>query len=153
MTRASARVVCFWLVQALALPSTAHAQDAARDSVFTTGPCRTHTDSAVVWESVASHVDRQPRVVPATLPMFPTRLRSTDGYSGRIVLSMVVDTLGHVQPASVSVEESTDPRLSSWGCIVALTLRFTPALVAGRPVSALTEQALSYNVSGSPGRP
>ncbi|CAN5398967.1 hypothetical protein BH09GEM1_BH09GEM1_28030 [soil metagenome] len=151
--RTSARLIGFLIVQVLSLAPAARAQDASRDSVFTTGPCRIRSDSVVAWDNIASHVDRQPRVVPATLPMFPMRLRSTDGYSGRIVLSMVVDTLGRVQPASVSVEESTDPRLSSWGCIVALTLRFAPALVAGRPVSALTEQALSYNFSGAPGRP
>jgi hypothetical protein len=143
------RPLCIGFVMLFFFSPAARAQAAGRDSVFTVGPCRIHTDSLVDWQGVASHVDRQARVVPGTVPRFPMRLLSSDGYSGRIVLSMVVDTAGRVEPASVSVEESTDSRLSSWGCIVALQLRFAPATVAGRPVSSLTEQALSYEV----GRP
>ena len=108
------------------------------------------TSDVVRWGDVASRTDQPPRVIPASLPFFPTHLRTRDGYSGRMVLAMVVDTLGRVDPGSISVEESTDPRLSNWGCIVALQLRFLPATVAGHPVPALAEQTFSYSASRSP---
>jgi hypothetical protein len=150
--RASTRRICLVLVHVCFVTGVAESQGAARDSAFLVGQCPLRTDSLVNWDSVASHVDRQASLLPASLPLFPMGLRSTVGNSGRLVLSMVVDTLGHVAPGSVSVEESTDARLSAWGCIVALTIRYLPAMSAGRPVSALTEQALSYNIIGA-GRP
>ncbi len=88
LTKASARLACFWLMQALALPCLAHAQGTGGDSAYTIGPCHIRTDSLMNWDAIASHVDRQARLV-----------------------------------------------------------------VAGKAVSSLTEQALSYNVSGAPGRP
>jgi hypothetical protein len=150
--RVSARQIGLLLVHVLFLAGVAQSQGTGRDSVFLVGQCPLRTDSLVNWDSVASHVDRQARLLPASLPLFPMGLRSTVGDSGRIVLSMVVDTLGHVSPGGVSVEESTDARLSAWGCIVALTIRYLPARAAGRPVSALTEQALSYNIIGAGSR-
>lgn len=134
----------------LAMPFAASSQDVAKDTVFKIGPCQIKTAELVKWDEVASRVDRPARVVPATLPFFPMHLRTRDGYSGRIVLSMVIDTAGRVEPGSVSIEESDDARLSSWGCLVALQLRYFPATVAGKPVMALTEQPLSYSVSRSP---
>ena len=135
------------------MPPVAEAQVANADSVFTLGPCRIRTSEPVKWEDVVSHVDQPPRIVPATIPHFPMHLRTSTGYSGKIVLAMVVDTAGRVEPGSVSVEESTDSRLSAWGCLVALQMRYLPALVGGKPVSALTEQPLSYIMGRVPGRP
>lgn len=44
---------------------------------------------------------------------------------------MVIDTAGRVMPGTVGISESTDPRLSAWGCTVAFELRFVPATVGG----------------------
>src|SRR4051812_50049050 len=95
----------------------AQSQATNRDSTFRVGQCPIHTDSLLNWDKVANHVDRQARLVPASLPLFPMGLRSTGGNSGRIVLSMVGDTLGRVEPASLSVEGSTNPRLRAGGWI------------------------------------
>ncbi|MES2179367.1 MAG: hypothetical protein V4550_16025 [Gemmatimonadota bacterium] len=102
------------------------------------------------WDSVVSAVDQPARIVPSTVPRFPMHLRTENAYSGRIVLAMVIDTTGGVVQGSVSVEESTDPRLSTWGCLVVYQMRFTPATVAGKRVVSLTEQPLSYNVGVGP---
>ncbi len=99
--RASARQICLLMMQVLFLAGVAQSQSAGRDSVFLRGQCPLRTDSLVNWDSVASHVDRQARLMPASLPRFPMGLRSTVGDNGRIVLSFVVDTLGHVAPGSV----------------------------------------------------
>lgn len=139
-------------MQVLLLAGNAKAQNTGRDASFLKGLCPLRSDSLVNWGSVTSHVDRQAQLVPRSLPFFPMAFRSTVGDYGRIVLSFVVDTMGHVAPGSVSVEESTDARLSAWGCVVALTIRYLPAMAAGRPVNALTEQAISYNIIGA-GRP
>lgn len=151
--RVSPSTILFLLLANLAMPPVAEAQIANADSVFSVGPCRIRTPEPVKWEDVVSHVDQPPRIVPATIPFFPTHLRTSRGYSGKIVLAMVVDTAGRVEPGSVSVEESTDSRLSAWGCLVALQMRYLPALVGGKPVSALTEQPLSYIMGRVPGRP
>jgi hypothetical protein len=75
----------------------------------------------------------------------PVDFRDRDGnYSGKIVVAMVVDTTGSVVPGTLSIEESNDPRLSAWGCMAALLLRFTPATVGGKPVMALTEWPFSF---------
>jgi hypothetical protein len=131
--------------------SEAQSPSAAADSTFRTGSCRIRTPEAFRWEDVVERTDQPPRVIAATMPMFPMHLRTRGGdYSGRLVLAMVVDTLGRVEPATVSVEESTDPRLSNWGCLIALQLRFLPAKAAGHHVPALVEQAFSYSASRSP---
>ena len=151
--RVSPFTLLFLLLANLAMPPVAEAQIANADSVFTLGPCRIRTSEPVKWEDVVSHVDQPPRIVPATIPSFPMHLGTSRNYSGKIVLAMVVDTAGRVEPGSVSVEESTDPRLSAWGCLVALQMRYLPAIVAGKPVSALTEQPLSYEMRRVRGRP
>ncbi len=148
MNRAPPLLLAVWI--ASALPARANAQVANADSVFRTGPCRFRIAEPFNWESVISRPDHAPQVILSTMPSFPMHLRNRGEYSGRIVLAFVVDTLGRVEPATVSVEESTDPRLSSWGCLVALQLRYVPAAVGGHAVSALTEQAFSYSASRRP---
>lgn len=69
----------------------------------------------------------------------------TRSAASRIVLAMVIDTAGRVMPGTVSIGQSTDPALSAWGCTIAFDLRFTPALLAGKPVNATGEQPLSFN--------
>ena len=79
------------------------------------------------------------------MPHPPLTFRDKDGnYSGRIVLTLLVDTTGHVVPGTVSVTESTDPRLSMWGCGIALGLQYNAALSGGRPALTMVDQPLTY---------
>lgn len=134
----------------VATPVVAIGQEVKPDSVFKTGSCPTHLADAVKWDDVVTEVDEPARIAVATIPRFPMHLRSSSGeYSGRVVLGVVVDTAGNVMPGSVTIDESTDPKLSAWGCLIAFQMRFAPATKGGKAVNALAEQAFSYN-SGRP---
>lgn len=132
---------------AIAAPVVAVGQEVKADSVFRTGACPTHVADAVKWDDVATEVDEPARIRVATIPRFPIHLRDDGGeYHGRVVLAMVVDTTGSVVPGTVTIDETTDPKLSAWGCLIAFQLRFVPAMKAGKVVNALAEQAFSYNM-------
>lgn len=131
----------------LAIPGAAIAQEAKADSVFKVGSCPAHAAGTVNWDEVVTEVDEPARIVFATVPRFPMHLRDDSGvYYGRVVVAMVVDTAGSVMPGTVTIDESTDPKLSAWGCLIAFQMRFTPARKAGRIVNALGEQAFTYDM-------
>ena len=135
------------LASSVALPQVLCGQRTDTDPTFLTGRCPTLVaDSSVKWDSVVDTPDRPARMLPESRPPFPMFLRR-DGYSGKVVLGMVIDTLGRVVPGTVSVTASTDSKLSAWACTIALDLRYAPALVANKPVNALSEQPLSYSAS------
>lgn len=118
------------LLTVLAASSVSRAQGVSADSTFLTGRCPTRSEASVDWDAVVTAPEKPPRLVPASFRQFPLHLRR-DGYSARIVLAMVIDTAGRVMPGTVGISESTDPRLSAWGCTVAFELRFVPATVGG----------------------
>ena len=68
-----------------------------------------------------------------TYPRYPDALRVA-GVSGRVVLQFVIDTLGRIDPVSVSVLESTDPQFEAAVRTVLPQLRFTPAEIAKEKV-------------------
>lgn len=127
------------------------AQTVARDTTVGVGACRTSAAAgSAIWERLAADADSAPRLLPGTVPVAPLFLRDRAGnYRGRVLLSFVVDTTGWVVPGTISVEESTDARLSEWACKVAVMLRYRPAHKNGVPVHVLKDQPLSY-VFGNP---
>jgi outer membrane biosynthesis protein TonB len=128
----------------LALPCAAKAQSGTADSTFLIGDCPTGSAALVKWDEIVTAPEQPARLLAASFPMFPAHLRR-DGYNGRVVLAMAIDTAGRVMPGTVSIGESTDAALSAWACTIAFNLRFTPALVAGKPVNSIGQQPLSYN--------
>lgn len=115
-------------------------------STFLTGTCPTRSADSVKWDQVVTTPDQPAHLLPEPRPQFPMSVHR-DGYKGKVVLGMVIDTSGRVMAGTVSVTASTDPTLSAWACLVAGDLRFTPALVANRPVNALSEQPLSFTAT------
>jgi hypothetical protein len=127
----------------LARPQLVRGQGAHADSTFLTGSCPTQFADSVKWDNVVTVPDQPARMLPESRPQFPVYLRR-DGYDAKVVLGMVIDTLGRVMPGTVSVTASTDPKLSAWVCMIAFELRYAPARVANKPVNALSEQPLSF---------
>jgi hypothetical protein len=127
------------------------AQTISRDTIFGVGVCRTGaTAESAIWARVTANADSAPRLLSGTVPIAPLFLRDRSGnYRGRVMLSFVVDTTGWVVPGTISVDESTDARLSEWACKVAVTLRYRPAHKSGVAVYVLKDQPLSY-VFGNP---
>ena len=126
--------------------SESHAEAPQADSVFLTGRCPSRADSAINWDLIVSDPETTPRLVPSSFPLFPLHLRR-NGYSARVVLGFVIDTVGRVMSGTVRVMESTDAPTSAWACLIALNLRYTPAMAGGKPVNALGEQPLGFSAS------
>lgn len=57
-----------------------------------------------------------------------------DSYGGRVTLSFIVDTLGHIEPGSVSVLGSDDPRIGKRFAAVAPSWPFEPGILGKRKV-------------------
>ena len=78
-------------------------------------------------------------------PSIPAFARQT-GYSGRVVLAVVVDTAGRSERDSMVLLESTDIALRVWVCAWALELKWRPAVRTGRPVRAQTTLPFNFQV-------
>lgn len=57
-----------------------------------------------------------------------------DSYGGRVTLAFIVDTLGHIEPGSVSVFGSDDPRIGKRFAAVAPAWPFEPGMLGKRKV-------------------
>lgn len=103
----------------------------------------------------------QPRVVPSTTPIYfeyqvesearPSkaipRLARPVGLEqrgGEAVLMFVVDTTGQVEPSTVTVIRSPDPRFSEAACRTLADIPFVPARVGGRPVRVWAQTPFKF---------
>jgi hypothetical protein len=91
----------------------------------------------------ASDLDLQSVVpTPDLLPVFlgpaprTPKFALHDGYRGRVVLAVIVDTLGRAEHAGATIVNATDQGLHDWACDFVRQLHFTPAQHDGRVVRA-----------------
>jgi protein TonB len=90
-----------------------------------------------------------PEVLSGPLPMYPELLRQA-GMHGRVVLEAVIDTSGHVLPASIVVIRSTHPGFVPAARQALLATLFRPAMVGGRAVSMRVQIPYDFAIrSGS----
>jgi TonB family protein len=108
-------------------------------------------------------VDREPPppVVPVEEP--PVAINSVSpvryppallaqGIEGRVLLRLFVDSAGNVVPDSTRVAESSGyPALDSAALVGSPELRFSPALLQGRPVAAPFLQPVQFRRTQSTG--
>ena len=80
-----------------------------------------------------SVVDEVPVMLAGPLPDYPEALRRA-GVEGRVVLEAVVDTAGHVEPASLVAIAATHPGFVAPARRAVAATLFRPALVHGRAV-------------------
>jgi TonB family protein len=101
-------------------------------------------------------VDREPRLpsMPVEQPpvainpispvRFPPALLA-QGVEGRVLLRLFVDSAGTIVPDSTRVAESSGyPALDSAALVGSPELRFSPALLKGRPVAAMFLQPVQF---------
>lgn len=83
-------------------------------------------------------VEGAPEVLPVLQGPGPRtpRFALRDGYRGRVVLAVIVDTLGRAEVSGATVVAVTDAGLREWACGYVRQLRFTPARLGDRPVRA-----------------
>lgn len=70
-----------------------------------------------------------------------------DGIEGVVMLQGVVDTAGRVDSASVRVIRTTSPAFEAAAIAMLLGTRFRPAQRDGRPISALIEVPVSFELA------
>ena len=88
-------------------------------------------------------VDERPMLLAGPTPRYPAALRRA-GVAGRVVLEVVVDTLGRVEPRSVSIVASPDPGFAVSARDYVLRALFRPARVHGRPVRVLVRLPIDF---------
>jgi TonB family protein len=79
-------------------------------------------------------------------PVYPPEL-SARGVEGHVQATFVVDTTGRVDPSSVRVLESDEPRFSESVRTALSEMRFRPASRGGRAVRQLVEQRFNFRIA------
>lgn len=79
-------------------------------------------------------------------PVYPEVLRAA-GVGGRVVVRFVVDTMGLVEHESVVVREASHARFENAVRDVLPRMRFTPALLDGKPVRMLVEMPFEFSIA------
>jgi protein TonB len=90
-------------------------------------------------------VDQPAMVVSQPTPEYPAVLKAAQ-LEGRVVLEFVVDTMGAVEPHSVTVLESTHPGFGRSAVESVLGSRFTPAKIRGAAVRQVVRQGVSFRI-------
>jgi TonB family protein len=88
------------------------------------------------------------RFAPAVLisepaPTYPPQLQEL-GITGRALMEFVIDTTGHVEPASIRKLESTHQAFDEAARATITAAVFRPAHLSSRPVRQLTRQSIRF---------
>jgi protein TonB len=94
------------------------------------------------------------RFTPATVvsqpaPRYPRHLEAA-GLPGRVLVQFVIDTAGHVEPASIRSLESSHPAFEEAAQAAMLGSLFKPARMSGHPVRQLTRQSIRFVSASTP---
>ncbi len=94
----------------------------------------------------AAEVDQPAEAIHQPKPRYPPVLQQA-GIEGRVLVEFIIDTLGHVEPTSLRVVESSN---TGFEAAAGETLRrsvFRPARVQGRPVRQRAIQAVAFRIT------
>jgi protein TonB len=90
-------------------------------------------------------VDERPRRISGPLPRYPELLRQA-GVEGTVVLEFVVDTLGRVEEATITVVRATNQAFVAPAVVVITESLFRPGRVRGRAVRVLVRQSVGFTI-------
>jgi protein TonB len=91
-------------------------------------------------------VDRPAALLSPPRPRYPETLRAA-GVTGRVVVRLVVDTLGRVELASISVRASSHDLFTDAVRAVLPALRFSSAEAGGRKVRMLVDLPFEFRLN------
>lgn len=91
------------------------------------------------------------RLEPRQSPRYPDAARA-EQKAGAAVLRFVVDSAGKVDPSTLTVVSSDDPRFAQSVANFAVIAHFTPATIAGAPVAQVYELPVDFGFDGDPAR-
>jgi TonB family protein len=109
------------------------------------GPEGPTGDPAPVGLYSARLVEEPPELLAAPLPVYPERLRQAR-IEGLVVLEVIVDTTGKVEPASIRVVQSAHPGFVEPARTYVRDAVFRPARVAGRAVRVLVRVPIAFRL-------
>jgi protein TonB len=89
--------------------------------------------------------EERPVLLSAPPPDYPPALRDA-GVEGTVVVRLIVDSLGGVEPGTVRVVRSDHPGLAAPAAQSLRLARFRPARVAGRAVRVLVEVPVRFRL-------
>jgi protein TonB len=95
--------------------------------------------------ATAATVDRPAALIAPPRPRYPDQLRAA-GVIGRVVVRLVVDTMGRVEPATVVIRESSHDLFAHAVRAVLPSLRFAPAEAGGRKVRMLVDLPFEFRL-------
>ncbi len=126
-------------------PTPAQPAAAAVQQPRPTRAAREAPDSIYREQDVAQRPER----IGGPAPRYPDSLR-TAGVSGRVLVSFIVDTAGHVEPGSVVIDSSTNPAFDAPTREAVLASTFRPGQVRGRAVRVQVTMPVNFQVARSP---
>ncbi len=91
-------------------------------------------------------VPQPPEMIAHPAVRYPELLRQA-GVEGRVVVEAVIDTSGRVEPGSVTVVLSSNPRFDAPARDVVAASRFRPGRINGRPVRVRVHVPVAFQVS------
>jgi len=95
-------------------------------------------------------VEERPALLSAPAPVYPAVLRRA-GIQGRVILPVVIDTTGRVEPASVRITKSPHPAFDQPTKDWLLNALFRPARLHGRGVRVSVNLRVDYSITTSSG--
>jgi protein TonB len=98
--------------------------------------------SQVFTESV---VDEKPEILSGPQLPYPDGLRQA-GVQGRVVVQLILDTLGRAEPASVKVIQTPDAGFDLGAMDYVLHAVFRPARIHGRAVRVLLNIPIDFKI-------
>jgi len=93
-------------------------------------------------------LDARPRLLRCPSPVYPDSLRRQH-LEGSVLFRLIVDTLGHVEPASVMVYSESHPGFEDAGRAVVLACVYEPGTLHGHPVRVRVQQGVPFKLSES----
>lgn len=91
-------------------------------------------------------VEQRPELLSAPVPSYPDGLRRL-GVEGRVTVDVVVDTMGRVEPRSLTVVEAAHPAFVEPVRQALSRALFRPARVYGRPVRVLVRIPFEFRIT------
>jgi TonB family protein len=109
-----------------------------------TGKVDESTGADAIYEATtADEHFVQATLVSQPTPRYPKVLEAA-GIAGRVAFEFVIDTTGHVEPASIRTLESTHEAFEAAARAVVAGATFRPARMSGHVVRQLTRQAIRF---------
>ena len=122
------------------------ARQAARPLVDTSRVVLDSMPGSSITVYTTAALDEAPATIRCASPAYPDTLRRL-GVQGRVMLELVIDTLGHPETGSVRTLSSPHDSLSSLAIHAMQACEFTPARVRGRAVRVLVQIPIDFKIN------